>query len=151
MANFLVYDFIMATQTESNDVSLDAKSCLSVPVPPSLFHGRRHPTCLSSTGGPNANQIPLLHDTFLRPKDVEVFSISGDGPCVSAFSPSAAPIPFFRLRGRPRVMRIEILSPCSIETNFADVWTLSGESWSVRKDTWTSFSKKKRKEEIIFR
>lgn len=90
MANFLVYDFIMATQTESNDVSLDAKSCLSVPVPPSLFHGRRHPTCLSSTGGPNANQIPPLHDTFLRPKDVEVFSISGDGPCVSAFSPSAA-------------------------------------------------------------
>lgn len=80
--------------------------------------------------------------TFLRPKDVEVFSISGDGPAFPLFHPRPrTPIPFFRLRGRPRVMRIEILSPCSIETNFADVWTLSGESWSVRKDTWTSFSK----------
>lgn len=33
VANFPVYDFIMATQTESNDVSLDAKSCLSVLFP----------------------------------------------------------------------------------------------------------------------
>lgn len=72
----------MATQTESNDVSLDAKSCLSV----------HYFTCLLST---NANEIPSLRDTTsLRPKDVEVFSISGHGPRVSAFSPSASPFPF---------------------------------------------------------
>lgn len=70
------------------------------------------------------------------------FQYPGTAPAFPLFHPRPrTPIPFFRLRGRPRVMRIEILSPCSIETNFADVWTLSGESWSVRKDTWTSFSK----------
>ena len=53
----------------------------------SLFHGRHH--------------LPPFHQrewntitTSLRPKDVEVFSISGDGPRVSAFSPSASPFPF---------------------------------------------------------
>lgn len=86
MANFLVYDFIMATQTESNDVGLDAKSCSSV------HYFTAATTCLLST---NANEIPSLRDTTsLRPKDVEVFSISGDGPRVSAFSPSASPFPF---------------------------------------------------------
>lgn len=86
VANFLVYDFIMATQTESNDISLDAESCLSVPRYPSLFHSP-HPIPLASF--PRWSRMKY-RDTFVRPKDLEVFSISGHGPCVSAFAPSAA-------------------------------------------------------------
>lgn len=88
VANFLVYDFIMATQTESNDISLDAESCLSVPrIRPYFTSPPPHPTRLFSTVVPARMKY---HDTFVRPKDLEVFSISGHGPCVSAFAPSAA-------------------------------------------------------------
>lgn len=55
-----------------------------------------------------------------------IFNIRGRPPRFRFFTLGLTiPIPFFRLRERPRVMRIQILSPRSVETNFADAWTLS--------------------------
>lgn len=115
-----------------------------------MFIRARSPVTVSR---PPPSHLPLFHwwsqrepntttTRFCVQRMSRYFQYPGTAPAFPLFHPRPrTPIPFFRLRGRPRVMRIEILSPCSIETNFADVWTLSGESWSVRKDTWTSFSK----------
>lgn len=117
-----------------------------------MFIRARSPVTVSR---PPPSHLPLFHWWSQRePNTTTTRHVSASKGCRGIFNirgrplrfrfftlGRAPPIPFFRLRGRPRVMRIEILSPCSIETNFADVWTLSGESWSVRKDTWTSFSK----------
>lgn len=76
MANFLVYDFIMATQTESNDVGLDAKSCSSV------HYFTAATTCLLST---NANEIPSLRLCVQRMS--RYFQYPGTAPAFPLFHP----------------------------------------------------------------
>lgn len=120
MANFLVYDFIMATQTESNDVGLSRVR---------KSQSRVHPFTISRPP-PLASFPPTrmkYHHYVSASKGCRgIFNIRGRPPRFRFFTLGLTiPIPFFRLRGRPRVMRIQILSPRSVETNFADAWTLS--------------------------
>ena len=125
----------MATQTESNDISLDAKSCLSVagpfPPPPSrplyvqpfVFHVSYQPSPLPFSPRlfwSRADEIPR-HETagtFVRPKALEVFSISGQRPprfrfCTPATYTHCQTIPtenhsLFRLcPPRPRTVRVD--------------------------------------------
>lgn len=101
---------------------------------PSLFHSP-HPIPLASF--PRWSRMKY-RDTFVRPKDLEYFQYPATAPAFPPLHPRPrTPIPFFRLR-RPRVvpsaMRIQILSPCSIETSFVDVWTLRCDLY--RTKTW---------------
>lgn len=120
VVNFLVYDFIVATQTDSNDISLDAKSCLSVAglflcIRPFVFHGRIIPRPFPSVASRRWNattrdgvrlyvqrlsryfQYPATDPTFplLHPRHVH--------PPL----PPRKPFCFPSLASRPRVLRVD--------------------------------------------
>lgn len=120
VVNFLVYDFIVATQTDSNDISLDAKSCLSVAGlflcnRPFVFHGRIIPRPFPSmascrwnatTRGGVRLYVQRLSRYFQYPATDPTFPLLHPRH-VHPPPPPRKPFCFPSFATRPRVVRVD--------------------------------------------